>query len=337
MQAPEKISRDHETAKRRIGEGAFPDRLPTIPYDGHPIYSSSAGAIRLRDRLFALARVAQMSAYVMAVRIAQLVRRKRWGGVADGGRIAANLAQDGLSVRRLPPPDRALLLEAAKPFFDRLANVRDRIARGSRGYLDNQLDLLSGEAPSLFELLEGVLSSSGVLQGIRYHLGCEAKLRKVTIQINDEWDTYWRAHFQKRGLEVPPTAFFHMDNTYGVAKVIFYASTVGADNGPFSYVPGTHKIPIGNLESLILRATDIWLDVYPKERPLFLALPSFLRKKAKFGDDLEADSDWGRWLLAREKVVTSIDGDLIVFDVQGTHRGGMVVRGERQILQLMIS
>lgn len=228
------------------------------------------------------------------------------------------------------------MLEVAEPYFRRLAERRNCIARGTRTYSDNQLNLRRADAFELFGVLNDVLARGGVLPAIRRHLGCRAELRSVTVQINDEWDTYWRSHFQERGLEPPKTAFFHMDNTYDVAKVIFYASVVGKDSGPFSYVPGTNRIRVGWFESLILRATDIWLDNYPNERPLFLALPNFLRRKAKFGDDIAEESEWARWLLERERIVTSSDGDILAFDVQGVHRGGMVANGERRILQIMI-
>ncbi|MFT5143111.1 MAG: hypothetical protein ACI80V_002877 [Rhodothermales bacterium] len=143
-------------------------------------------------------------------------------------------------------------------------------------------------------------------------------------------------HFEDRGLPLPDTAFFHVDNTYGVVKVIIYVSEVTDTSGPFSYVPGTNRTRYGFLEGLLLRATDIWIDQWPHHRALLLTLPSAFRKKAKFGDDIPADSEWGRWLLEQERFATSADGDLLLFDVMGIHRGGMIERGERRILQLMI-
>jgi hypothetical protein len=114
-------------------------------------------------------------------------------------------------------------------------------------------------------------------------------------------------------------------------------SEVGPANGPFSYVPGTHRLEVGWFEALILRAVDIWIDVYPQERDLFDALPRLLRRKAKFGDDLNARDAQAKWLLDHERVMTSKDGDVFVFDVKGVHRGGMVGEGERRIIQVMMS
>ncbi len=102
-------------------------------------------------------------------------------------------------------------------------------------------------------------------------------------------------------------------------------------------MPGTHRIVVGWFEALALRAVDIWIDVYPQERHLFAALPRTLRRKAKFGDDLVPEDARGKWLLDRERVVRSKEGDVFVFDVKGVHRGGLVRNGERRIIQVMMS
>jgi hypothetical protein len=312
-----------------------PARLPSVSYDGNPLYSGFSTPIRLRDRLFAFLRVAEMATYVLGNALWQ--RLQKVGRLRpDESESSRQFARDGIVVNRLSPQARNSVLDAARPFFERLNLGRSRSPRGTRSYGDNQLDLRRSDAAELFGTLEKVLSDTGTLPAVRRYLDCCAQIRKVTLQINDEWDTYWRKHFEERGLEIPSTAFFHVDNTYGVIKVIFYASAVGVENGPFSYVIGTNRIRFGKLESVLLRATDIWLDMYPSERRLFFALPPSLRKKAKFGDDIPKDSEWGRWLLSREKVVTSLDGDIFTFDVQGIHRGGMVARGERRIIQIMI-
>jgi hypothetical protein len=333
MQTPKRLERGGSMPQ--IEPNDIPDRLPLISYNDHPLYTVAGQQIRLRDKLFALVRVAEFATYVLAAHFWQLLRGASRFPALDSD-ISQALARDGLFIDRLSSTHRGRVLEASQSYFERLALIRDKIPLGCREYADNQLNLENGDAPDLFRVLERVLSDCGVLAGMRQHLGGHGQLRIVTIQINDEWDTYWRGHFEERGLEPPPTAFFHIDNTYGVAKVIIYVSTVDEDNGPFSYVPGSHRIKTGRFESLVLRATDIWLDVHPRERYLFMALPRRLHRKAKFGDDLEKDSEWARWLLSRERVVTSVDGDILAFDVGGVHRGGMVNRGERRIIQIMI-
>jgi len=312
----------------------MPSRLPRIPYDGHPLYCQGRHRIGFADRVLAFARLAQMAAFVLMQQLRQIGRRSPLRA-ADAG--TSDLSRDGVAVSRLATPSRQTILNVARPYFDRLAHSRDRLPPDERTYGDNQLDTHRSEAPELFLAIEEALEASGLLASIRAHLRCCARLRKVTLQINDPRDRYWRAHFDACGIPVPETAFFHIDNTYAVVKLMFYVSEVGQKNGPFSYVPGTHRLRVGFVESVLLRANDIWLDVHPEERCLFPALPRALRMKAKFGDDIPDDSDWSRWLLKNERTFTSVDGDAIVFDAGGIHRGGLVKQGERRVIQAILS
>jgi hypothetical protein len=316
---------------------AMPERMPRISYDGHPLYSGGELCrIGFGDRLLALSRVAAMSAFVVGVRLQQLARRRRLISSNSGARLF-DLGDAGVVAHRLSSSSRQAILEAAQPYFNELADARNRIPNGDRNYGDNQLNTTRSEAPILFRTIEEALEAAGLLSAVRAHLRCLAQLRKVTLQINDQWDRFWRAHFDARGLSVPETAFFHIDNTYGVVKAMIYISEVSASCGPFSYVPGTHRLKIGAAESVALRATDIWLDTHPHERRLFLALPRALRLKAKFGDDIRSGNDWGQYLLRHERVFTSAEGDVIVFDTKGVHRGGVVQQGERRVIQVMMS
>ena len=316
--------------------GVVPARMPDISLGEHPIYPAHRGGVRLTQRLLALARVIQMSIYVLIVLARQLLRRTGWSRT-DGGPCLEHLNCDGMFPHRLSSAGKREIVDAAQPYFSRLDASRNNVRQGRRSYCDNQLDTTRNGAPELFDAIGRILAETGIMSSVRSYLACRAEIRRVTVQINDEWDTFWRAPFEDRNIPIPPTAFFHIDNTYGVVKIIFYVSKVDENNGPFSYVPGPHRIKVPFFDSLVLRATDIWLDVHPDERHLFPALPRFLRKKAKFGDDIRPGSDWGRWLVNHERVMTSEDGDTFVFDVKGIHRGGMVQRGERRIIQVMVS
>ncbi|MCW5733928.1 MAG: phytanoyl-CoA dioxygenase family protein [Enhydrobacter sp.] len=272
----------------------------------------------------------------MAVRAWKSLQKSYWSRVSSGACLDG-LEREGIFAYRLSETGKQVLSGAAQPFFAQLEAVRAAVPRGARQYFHTQLLPARRDARVLYEAVERALEEAGMLSSVRDYLGCRAELRSVALQINDEYDRFWRAHFEDRGLPVPPTAFFHIDNTYGVVKAIFYLSQVGEENGPFSYVPGTHRAEVGWFEALILRAVDIWIDVYPQERDLFAALPRPLMRKAKFGDDLPSGDPQGQWLLDHERVMTSRDGDVFIFDVKGVHRGGMVRSGERRIIQVMMS
>jgi hypothetical protein len=310
-------------------------RLPDIDYSKHPLYARYDGGIGFVDRLVGFARYVQILAYLVGLRAYHVWQRRSYRPGSDTPYLDV-LRCDGFVQGRFAGEDRAAIVSAAQPYFDRLEAHRAGIERGRRGYGDGQVDTTRGEAPALHRAVERALEASGVLASVRAYLGCQAEIRTITVQMNDQWDTHWRGHFEKNGLPIPDTAFFHVDNTYGVVKVIMYVSEVTETSGPFSYVPGTNRIEYGPLEGLLLRATDIWVDVWPQHRRQLLTLPRSFRKKAKFGDDIPADASWGRWLLENERFMTSAGGDLLLFDVMGIHRGGMIRSGERRILQILM-
>lgn len=315
--------------------GAPLDRLPDIDYTSHPIYGRAGAQPGLVRRLIGYGRYGWIVVYLLGLRVLHLITRRRW--VETGATPQLDLLRrDGIVPLRMSREARADVERATQPYFDRLEMRRRGIERGRRTYPDGQLDTTRGSAPELFSTIERVLTEAGILASVRAYVGSRAEVRKITMQMNDEWDDFWRASFEKLGVPLPRTAFFHVDNTYGVVKVMLYMSNVTETSGPFSYVPGTQRIALGFVEGLLLRATDIWLDMWPQNGELLLSLPRALRRRAKFGDDIPPDARWGRWLLEHERVFMSADGDMLLFDVAGIHRGGLVARGERRVLQIMM-
>src|SRR5688572_28480246 len=100
--------------------------------------AGSRSTMRWWHRPWALARVAEMSCYVLAVRTYQSLRRVGWA-IRDGGAFLQALQGDGVFAHRLPHAAKRALAEAALPWFTRLEAARERIGRGKRDYCDNQL------------------------------------------------------------------------------------------------------------------------------------------------------------------------------------------------------
>jgi hypothetical protein len=63
-----------------------------------------------------------------------------------------------------------------------------------------------------------------------------------------------------------------------------------------------------------------------------MALPKPFRRKCTFGSDLTDGSADANAVLGAEYRFTSADGDAILFDNLGIHRGALVTAGERRIL-----
>ena len=68
-----------------------------------------------------------------------------------------------------------------------------------------------------------------------------------------------------------------------------------------------------------------------------MALPAFLRKKADFGGDLQDNSSDVARLREGHFAATSNYGNCVLFDGNGMHRGGMVNKGERRCLFILLA
>jgi len=75
----------------------------------------------------------------------------------------------------------------------------------------------------------------------------------------------------------------------------------------------------------------------PDARRKFMALPALLRKKADFGGDLPDDSPEVQRLNEGHFAVISNYGNCILFDGNGIHRGGMVNKGERRCIFIVLA
>ena len=74
----------------------------------------------------------------------------------------------------------------------------------------------------------------------------------------------------------------------------------------------------------------------PLNRRRFAALPSILRRKCAFGNDVLAGTEISQRLLSAEWTITAPRGSMVLFDTKGFHRGGMVNRGERLVLTCIL-
>jgi hypothetical protein len=200
---------------------------------------------------------------------------------------------------------------------------------------ENELFIHEEAAPALFAALRAALTRQGALAAASRYQGRPLDVTFLKLLFNRAEDTWWRSPFADVGLGDPAGVSMHVDHLW-TTKAILYLTQVGADNGPFSYCLGSNHIRIGWLEGAARRANDRvnLSSCKPEHRRLFHALPKKFRRKAKFGNDLESDHPDLARLLASERHFTSADGDLILFDDRGIHRGGLVQAGERFMLQI---
>jgi hypothetical protein len=340
-------------------------RIPDPDYDRHPAYGRLFGRARLADRVAALARLLPHLGAYAAYDLFSRARPRPAGSSANSGSpVLEALSRDGATTLRFTPGEMQAIEQAIAPFISRLrSKLNDPAAGGlapatshSAGApsrhnsalsalhkqlnprsTENELFIHENDAPALFRALRAALRAQGALDAATRYQGRPLDVTYLKLLINHADDRWWRAPFADVGLADPPAISMHVDHLW-TTKAILYLSPVGADNGPFCYCLGSNHVRIGWLEGAARRANDR-IDLSsctPGSRRLFHALPKRFRRKAKFGNDLESDHPELARLLATERRFTSADGDLILFDDRGIHRGGMVEAGERCMLQIRL-
>jgi hypothetical protein len=340
-------------------------RIPDPDYDRHPAYGQLFGRPRLTDRLTALARLLpQLGAYAAYDLVSRGLRRQARAVGIPGSPVFHALSRDGVTGLRLTEAQMGAIKAALAPSIAALqakledpAASRAACARAGSAVAaarpnsalsalhrqlnprstENELFIHEDHAPAVFEALRTAMRDQGALDAASRYQGRPLDVTYLKLLINHAEDSWWRAPFADIGLGDPPAISMHVDHLW-TTKAILYLSEVGPDNGPFCYCLGSNHVQIGWLEGAARRANDR-IDLSsctPASRRLFHALPRRFRRKAKFGNDLESDHPQLGRLLASERRFTSADGDLILFDDRGIHRGGMVQAGERCMLQIRL-
>ena len=316
-------------------------KIPEPDYIIHPAYGKLFGKPKLSARIEALKRFLP---YFFRIVTAPRIRRHLpphspiTVNGTDHFPLLQGLLFDGVIAVRLSADQITKISQGVSIYSTVLEARRAQIPAGKRAHQDNVLGIPQKEAPELYACLYEVLVSHDILTMASRYLGLPVRIRGVFLQINDANDTFWRNHFSDIGLPDPATAYMHVDSSIGWMKCLIYLSHVNESNGPFSYVIGSNNLKAGLTDYIVRKANDkSRLDKCDRRtREVFWALPKVLRKKAEFGNDLLDLTPEVSSLIARERQFTSEDGNLIFFDNDGIHRGGMILEGKRHILQIQL-
>jgi hypothetical protein len=315
-------------------------KIPNPDYRQHPAYGKLYGKPSWSVRISALKRLAPYLKMEASMKLRESWRfmRKADAATEDSTPPLERLKRDGAMGIELSADEMQGILAATSPFINALEQSRAEKGAGNRSFADNVLSLTEEGAPELYSCLKRSFEHHDIIRMANLYLGLPVSIRAVVLQITDAYDTHWRNHFPDINHPDPATSYMHIDSSLKWMKCIIYLNEVGEDNGPFSYAIGSNNLKVSMLENIIRKANDkSRLDKCdPQMRELFSALPKVLQKKAEFGNDLLDDNPQAQALLACERRFTSRDGNLILFDNNGIHRGGMVAEGKRQILQIQL-
>ncbi|MFN0183113.1 MAG: phytanoyl-CoA dioxygenase family protein [Aquabacterium sp.] len=267
-------------------------------------------------------------------------RSRRNLAIDTPGLSALDLAfrRQGVAVVQGQAEDLARLRELSVPNFAKLEQRRSQAAGQPRDFEASRSYASRADQPALFHAIEAFFQSAGVLATASSYLGRTVRLIDVNPQINDPSDDFWRRIFPDRTDPQPALAYMHRDASGGDLKAIVYMSDVGPDNGPFGYVVGTHRMAPGRFDDHVCEANDSngLAGTDPDSRRCFAALPSRLRQKGAFGNDLLDASETAQTLSRALWEITGAAGSVVLFDTKGVHRGGMVRTGERRVITCVL-
>lgn len=335
-------------------------RIPDPDYKKHLAYGAYFGTPSWLDRIRALVRFIPC---LVAYSIFSIVRRENLSNHVNialpsdmSSPLARTLKQDGVTAVRLSPQDKQIINQQLSGLIEKLRKKQNAWKKEDRSLwwlllkkgfriayfahenerLRKELYIAENEAPKLFNSLRQALIREGVLDGASEYLGKPLNVQFLRLTLKDTTFDGKRPFEDLQNI-APRTSSMHVDHVWTV-KCLLYLSEVKEENGPFCYCLGSHNLHIGWLESQVRRANDraSLSNNLVKWRRLFSALPTMFQKKAQFGNDLTEDSPEINELLESERIFTSREGDLIVFDDKGIHRGGLIDQGTRWALQIRL-
>ena len=226
----------------------------------------------------------------------------------------------------------------AEPVFKQLRDRRGQQISGNRDFSESRTTALRTDHAELFAAVESLFIKNGIMGAVSGYLGRSARIVDINPQINDSSDDFWLRFFPDLTMDKPITAYYHRDASGGDVKAIIYLNDVRPENGPFSFVLGSHKIKVDWLSNLIQETNDSsgLSSTEPNARERFAALPAIFRKKCAFGNDVLSESDVAERIHAAAWQITAARGHVVVFDSKGVHRGGMVAEGERIVITCVL-
>ena len=304
--------------------------LPRPDYLNHPQMAREAERVSNETRIQAVERFAPafQKAWKEWFTSGQPDLDARIAGPGD--ETLRTLLQDGVCIVGVNPAIKTRLVEAvAAPLIE----IDAKIAAfdGKPKFGDLNVELTKAQWPQVHALVDEAFAELQVLDIAAAYAGAPLRVKRLFVQVNNDMETARRyGPIDADGLPQRKSDYWHIDSDiFPSFKALLYLNPVGPDQGPFRYVPGTHR----NLDAFetVTRKVNDSLKLSAAQ---FLSLPDALRLHALFGPYMTGDEPEAAALLARE-VICIGDGDLILFDNNGVHRGGFVRKGARRLMQII--
>lgn len=233
-----------------------------------------------------------------------------------------------------------------------LTKFRENARKGHLKRSDLSID--SGPVVGkISKVIDREFKRQGIFKEVSRFVGIDYRFTGMSLELSYEGSTWWKDAI---GNERPPkTMYAHLDESVFAPKSIVYLSDVKSENGPTTLFPAAYQEMDNNpLQDIIgrvvgrvgnrggSRLSELYRKSYhqsagsPEFRRHFMKLPESLRFNSHLGWEVLPDSELERSLAEREIEMLGPAGTFIVFDGSNLlHRGGLIQKGERVVLQVV--
>jgi len=247
-----------------------------------------------RNRVIGSRRLNQRGLHVARVRLAHRIsaqRRNRLAGLVSAA-DREDFARDGFVVRRdfLPAAEFRALIAQVKAYRGRLREIAE-------GDTIMRKIALGSEALAALPALAALLGSPEWRGLIRY------------IGSRDAEPVVWIQSILRHAVDGPadPQTALHDDTVHPTVKAWLFLTDVAADAGPFTYVPGSHRLTPARLA---------W------ERRMSLAAPHSADGETRQGSFRAGPEDLAAMGLPAPRIFAVPANTLVVADTFGFHARG---------------
>ena len=165
------------------------------------------------------------------------------------------------------------------------------------------------------------------------------EITDINLHISDANDTF-NEYFQTDQRKKPKNKLYtlHIDPKYSYIKTIIYLNEVKNNNGPFAYVPESHRWHFDEVEMLFCKSNQLVNTLSnSSQRKSNASLPIWARKNSYFSRQLLDGAHTSETVYSQLKHFTTDETNFILFEPNhGWHRGTHVEDGERIALQVIM-
>lgn len=233
-----------------------------------------------------------------------------------------------------------------------LAKFRENARNGLLKRSDLSVD--SGPVVAkISRIIDREFKKLGIFEIVSEFVGIDYRFTGMSLELSYEGSTWWRDAIGNE--KAPKTMYAHLDESIFAPKSIVYLSDVRSENGPTSIYPRAYPDMNNNpLQDIVGRVVgkvgsssssklyEYYKKTYhqsagsPNFREHFMRLPENIRFNSHLGWEVLPDSELEKELSSREIEMLGPAGTFVVFDGSNLlHRGGLIEKGERVVLQVV--